>query len=122
MPSAPCGDGVPRISPSGKLLAFVRINASDAANGSGCAVLSVNYRLAPEHKYPAAFEDVISALDWVAEHGRRLGLDGQRIAVGGDSSGANLAAAACLMCSRSQRPTSGFSAPRLSTSWTPLRF
>jgi acetyl esterase len=78
------------------------------ANGSGCAVLSVNYRLAPEHKYPAAFDDVISALDWVAEHGRRLGLDGQCIAVGGDSSGANLAAAACLMCRDRKGPQVSF--------------
>jgi acetyl esterase/lipase len=77
-------------------------------NGSGCAVLSVNYRLAPEHKYPAALEDVISAIDWVAVHGRRFGLDGQRIAVGGDSSGANLAAAACLMCRDREGPRVSF--------------
>jgi acetyl esterase len=68
----------------------------------------VNYRLAPEHKYPAAFNDVISAIDWVAEHGDRFGLDGQRIAVGGDSSGGNLAAAACLMCRDREGPRVGF--------------
>jgi acetyl esterase len=67
-------------------------------NRSGCAVLSVNYRLAPEHKYPAALNDVVSAIDWVRENARQFGLDEQRIAVGGDSSGANLAAAAALFC------------------------
>jgi acetyl esterase len=78
------------------------------ANGSGCAVLSVNYRLAPEHKYPAALDDVLSAIDWVAEYGRQFGVDGQRIAVGGDSSGANLAAAACLVCRDREGPRLAF--------------
>jgi acetyl esterase len=82
--------------------------ARTLANGSGCAVLSVNYRLAPEHKYPAALDDVISAIHWVGAHTRRFGLDGQRIAVGGDSSGANLAAAACLMCRDREGPQVSF--------------
>jgi acetyl esterase len=67
------------------------------AIGSGCAVLSVDYRLAPEHKYPAALNDVVSALDWAAESGPAFGIDASRIAVGGDSSGANLATAAALV-------------------------
>jgi acetyl esterase len=65
---------------------------------SGCAMLSIDYRLAPEQKFPAALEDVINSLRWVMVHADEWGLDPGRIAVGGDSSGANLAAAAALHC------------------------
>ena len=59
------------------------------------AVLSVDYRLAPEHKFPAAVNDAYKALRWVQENGASKGLDTSRIGIGGDSSGGNLAAVAC---------------------------
>ncbi len=61
-----------------------------------CAVLSVAYRLAPEYQFPVAFEDAWDAVQWVASHGAGKQLDGQRIAVGGDSAGGTLAAACAL--------------------------
>jgi acetyl esterase len=66
------------------------------ANRSGCAVLSVNYRLAPEHKYPAAVDDAYAAVQWASRHGDEFGWDGQRLAVMGDSAGGTLAAVVAL--------------------------
>ncbi|MFC2947609.1 alpha/beta hydrolase [Virgibacillus sediminis] len=64
---------------------------------SGYKVISVDYRLAPEHPYPAALEDCYNVTKWVAEHKEELNWDGEHLAVAGDSSGGNLAAAISLM-------------------------
>jgi acetyl esterase len=67
------------------------------ANMTQAVVISVDYRLAPEHRWPAAAEDLYAAAQWAAEHAHEVGGDATRIAVGGDSAGGNLAAVAALM-------------------------
>ena len=71
--------------------------ARTLANGSGCAVLSVDYRLAPEHRFPAAVEDFGEAVHYAAANAAALGINPDRLAVGGDSAGGNLAAVAAIM-------------------------
>ena len=64
---------------------------------SGCAVVSLGYRLAPEHRFPTASDDAWDATQWLAAHAAALGLDGSRLAVGGDSAGGTLAAVCAIL-------------------------
>lgn len=69
----------------------------ELAGYSGCAVLSVAYRLAPEHPVPGGLEDGFDSLRWVAENAAKLGIDGRRLAFAGDSAEANIAAAVAII-------------------------
>ena len=68
----------------------------ELANGSGCAVVAVDYRMGPEHRFPAAVDDALAATRWVRASASSLGLDADRLAVGGDSAGGNLAAVVAI--------------------------
>jgi acetyl esterase len=66
------------------------------ANGAGCAVVSVDYRMGPEHRFPAAVDDTLAATRWIRDHATELALDPARLAIGGDSAGGNLAAVVAI--------------------------
>jgi acetyl esterase/lipase len=74
------------------------------AGATGCRLISVGYRLAPEHKFPAAIDDAIAAAQWVSRHAATLGIDAGKLVVGGDSAGATLAAAVCQDAARNDGP------------------
>jgi acetyl esterase len=74
------------------------------ANEARCAIASIDYRLAPEHKFPIAVEECIAATEWVAEHAPELRLDRERLAVGGDSAGGNLAAVVAIAARDARGP------------------
>jgi acetyl esterase len=74
------------------------------ASGASGVVVSVDYRLAPEHKHPAAVDDAWAAVQWVAGHAEELGGDAGRIAVAGDSAGGNLAAVVSMLARDAHSP------------------
>lgn len=78
--------------------------AARLADASGTVVISVGYRLAPENPFPAALDDAYAVLTWAAEHAAELGIDPERIAVGGHSAGGGLAAAVALRARDQQGP------------------
>jgi acetyl esterase len=94
------------------------------ANLAGCCVISVEYRLAPEHKFPAGVDDCASATRWIIENGVSLAIDPARIAVGGDSAGGNLSAVMCLMARDGVLPPISYQVliyPAVDLTMTPIR-
>ncbi len=77
-------------------------------NASGCRVFSIDYRLGPEHRFPAAVEDGYAAVAWIAANCPRLGIEPQRLGICGDSAGATLAAVVCQMAAHARSPNLAF--------------
>jgi acetyl esterase len=75
------------------------------ANSSGLMVAAMDYRLAPEHPFPAGLNDVVATVRWISEHGEEIGIDPNRIALGGHSAGANLALSTALILRDSDNPS-----------------
>ena len=73
--------------------------------GAGCVVASVDYRMAPENRYPTPGEDCYAALEWLVDHAGDLEVDPARVAIGGESAGGNLAAVVCLMAKDRSGPS-----------------
>src|SRR5581483_9481838 len=69
--------------------------AASLADATGCRLISVDYRLAPEHKFPAGVDDAIAATGFVARNAASFGVDAKKLVIGGDSAGATLAAVVC---------------------------
>jgi acetyl esterase len=109
----PTGDGRPRVPGfvffhgggmvAGSVDAYDRL-CRGLSQETGCRLVSVNYRLAPEHKFPAAIEDAIAATAWVYGYADSLGIDPAKLVVGGDSAGATLAAIVCQDAMRTGKP------------------
>ena len=80
--------------------------AAALAEATGCRLISVGYRLAPEHQFPAAVEDAIAATEFVSRQAASLGIDATKLIVGGNSAGATLAAVVCQRARATARPPS----------------
>ena len=109
VPTAVSGDGPLLVFFHGGGYMYGDLSSHDApcrflAERAGVRVLSVDYRLAPEAKFPAAYDDAMAAYRWVVENAASLGADPERLAVGGDSAGACLAAGVALEAARAGLP------------------